>query len=237
MTIKETTLKPGTRKNIYDFILERPGLHIREISREIKIPFSTLIYHLRCLEKCGLISITSGKKYVRVYAAKNIGCLDKKMMNIMRQETPRNIILYIAISLTASQEELSRELGVSSTAIGRHLRRLAKLDIIEPAPVENGVTYSLHDDKITIERSPNGREIIYRLARQTNKDKHLDALVQKLLTQYKAGLVDDTVKSILEYCSLVNPKMKLPKKVKYNKNFIDQFMSNICETFPHPYHI
>jgi hypothetical protein len=58
-----------------------------------------------------------------------------------------------------------------------------------------------------------------------------------LLTHYKAGLVDDNIKSVLEYCSMVNPKMKLPKKVKYDKNFIDHCMHNIYKTFPHPYHI
>ena len=55
--VKEEILKLESRKLIYNYILEHPGLHFRELSRELKIPKSTLEYHLSYLKKLELIKI------------------------------------------------------------------------------------------------------------------------------------------------------------------------------------
>lgn len=60
-------LKSETRKQIYNFILKYRGLRLREVSRKLKIPMSTLNYHLRYLEKYGLIVINSEEIYERFY--------------------------------------------------------------------------------------------------------------------------------------------------------------------------
>ena len=157
----------GPRKEIFNFILDYPGLHLRELSRKLKIPISTLNYHLRNLEKSGLIKINKEKRYDRVYANEEIGNMAKKLINAIRQETSCKIVLFLSVSLIASQKDLSTELEISSTTIGKHLKRLVKMGIIEPAPIENGTTCTAHLDKTIIERSPEGREVLYRLTRPT----------------------------------------------------------------------
>ena len=162
--------------------------------------------------------VSVAERYARVYCSSTIGIVGKKLINAMRQETSRNIILYLAVHLNASQAELSRELDVSPTAISRHLKRLVELDLIEPATIGKGVVYTAHKNPTIIQRNILGREVIYRLTRIKNTDMHMDALLCRFLNHYKKSLVDDTVKSILEYLSLVNPKSKLPKKTKHILN-------------------
>jgi DNA-binding transcriptional ArsR family regulator len=233
---EEVALELQTRKKIYNYILKHPGLHKRKLSSKLKIPFSTLNYHLRYLEKCALIVINSEERYDRVYAAKNIGTMDKKLLNAMRQETPRNIILNIGLSYVSSQAEISRDLELSPTVISRHLKRLIDQGIVEIAPVENGATCTAHKQKMIIERSTKGREILYRLTRPASADMHTDVLVTRLLLRYKTGLPDDTIKSVLEFINNVDPKAKMPKKIKHNGD-IDRFLKIFYETFPHPYHV
>lgn len=36
-----------TRRMIYEFVLDNPGTHLREIIRELKISISTATWHLR----------------------------------------------------------------------------------------------------------------------------------------------------------------------------------------------
>jgi len=221
---------------IFNFIMVYPGLHFRELSRKSDIPMSTLKYHLRNLEKQGLIHIDAGQKYSRIYAAKDIGNMKKKLINALRQETSRNIVLYIALALNASRAELSEELDLSPTAVSKHLKKLVKLGIIEPAPVENGTICTAHENKTIIERTPNGREIIYRLTRPKSINKHMGKLLNELFTSYETGLVDDTVKFVLEYIDLTNPTRKLPKIKKKKQDLQEYYENKLWEIFPHPYH-
>jgi len=234
---KNKTLNTKTRQKIYDFILEHPGLHMRELSRKMNIPISTLTYHLRHLEKNSFIVIDSQKRYERVYAKNNIGQMEKKLLYALRQKTSRDILLYIGLSYAASQSELSRELELSPTTIGKHLRRLVEWDLIEPTQVSNGMFTTSHKKKVLVEHSSYGREVIYKLTRSENPDVHLGALLEGMLNRYKKGLSDDFVKLAFEYINLVNPERKIPKKVKNRKYFFNRIEDRFYDIFPHPYHV
>ena len=209
------SLRHKTRKRIFNYIEKNPGLHIRELSRKMNIPMSTLDYHLRNLEKNGFIEINTRSRFGRIYATKNIGVMSKNLITALRQKTSRNIILYLYLQLNASQIELSKELDLSITTIAKHTKRLEKLGIIEPIPIENGKLHTAHKNKIIINRSPYGREVIYRLTRPSNTNIHTSTLLFNLLSRYKAGLVDETIEFALEYLDIVNPDRVLPKR--FNK--------------------
>jgi len=66
------------RRIIYNYILKNPGLHFRNISRKLKIPKSTIEYHLVYLKKQGLIVENQELGYLRYYASEKIGQKDKK---------------------------------------------------------------------------------------------------------------------------------------------------------------
>lgn len=52
---EEKVLLNDTRREIYNYILDNPGCHLRELSKNLNKPVSTLTWHLRILEKANLI--------------------------------------------------------------------------------------------------------------------------------------------------------------------------------------
>ena len=96
------------RRDIYQFISKNPGFHFRKIQRDLNIPKSTLEYHLRYLKKHNLLIEQSEKHYVRFYIAKTVGERQKKIINILREKVPRNIILYLCLYNDATQADILR---------------------------------------------------------------------------------------------------------------------------------
>jgi len=239
-TRKEYALVLGTRRQIFQFILKYPGLHFRELSRKLKIPKTTLSYHLKYLEKRGFINVKSEGRYTRLYAKNKVGSLDKKIIHILRQETPRNIILHLVWTICASQTELSKELEKTHKTIEFHLKRLINAGVVEPAPLGDGVIYTGLKTSNVIERTPVGNEVIYRLARTKNPDVDIRVLVGDLFILYGKGLVNDnTTRLILDGIRIMYPDITQHKKKlanSTNEATLNRFEKRIYDIFPHPYH-
>ena len=80
MISEKNILKLEARQNIYILILKNPGLHQREISRRLDIPFSTTQYHLRFLKKRNLIIEKSENRYSRFYIANKTNPMERKLL-------------------------------------------------------------------------------------------------------------------------------------------------------------
>jgi len=237
LTPKDQILELETRRQIYEFILKNPGSHLSEISRKLKIPKTTLNYHLNNLKKRGLIASIFEDKNSRFFIKQRFGNLEKKFIHILRKETPRNIILFIGWNTCASQAELSRELERSHTTIEKHLKKLLELGIIESIPIENGSMYTVKNTRI-IDRKPVGREIIYRLALTQNPSISFGDLMDDLFTIYGKGLVTDSnTRLILDGLHQMIPKKGLPKKAKTGNALIEEIEKAAYDIFPHPYHV
>ena len=229
---KRDILELEARRRIHSYIVKYPGLHFRELMRKLNLPNSTLGYHLKYLEKRGLITTKSEGSYVRYYIINNIGNDQKKMIHILRQEVPRHIILYLLTNSCASQIELSKSLEKHPTTIEIHLKKLLKKGIIEPAPIINKkVRVELGGLKI-IERAPVGKEIIYRL-------KHPYLTFESVLLYKKRSFNDD-------YCRLISDQYMFSSRIlkgvkitkgKSTKGFIESLEELVYEVFPHPYHV
>ena len=129
MTSKYQILELEIRRKIYHFISKYPGLHFREICRKLDIPRSTLSYHLKYLEKRKLISSKHECIYTRFYVINENGAGYNKLLHFLRQDTPRNILLYMLTYISASQAELSEAIEKHPTTIMTHLKRLKDADI------------------------------------------------------------------------------------------------------------
>jgi predicted transcriptional regulator len=54
---KNDILNIENRRIIFNHILNNPGMHFRKIQRDLKIPKTTLDYHLNYLKKHGFLEI------------------------------------------------------------------------------------------------------------------------------------------------------------------------------------
>jgi len=59
------------KKQILDFLYETDGLKLKEISEKMNLNFKLLYYHIKELEKLGLVSVQKGKVYLNENAKIN----------------------------------------------------------------------------------------------------------------------------------------------------------------------
>lgn len=221
------------RQRIFNYIKKNPGLHLRELSRKINIPKTTLRYHLRFLKKQNLIAVKSEGVYRRIHVIDKLGTRDREILNLLRQEVPCKILLYLSSLIICSQIELSKELDKSPTTIEFHLKKLVDMDIIKPTTIENGFICRRKDSSYIRGRSPVKSEIIYRL-----KDHDTYLVIHRLLVKYGASFPDQkTIAIIINDNKTVDMSKDLPKIINHFNLGIKETLDALYEIFPHPYHI
>jgi len=226
---KNEVLNLEPRKIIYDFILKNPGLHLREIYRSLEMSEGSIKYHLDFLKKRSLISSVSENGYTRYYASNKIGREQSHLIGILRQEVPGQILLYLSISLGASQIEISRDLDKHPTTIYFHLKRLIDMGVLESIRVKDGWISVNTRKKIMARISVKSNELIYRLK---NPSVLYDLMV--------AGLHNyvDNKNAELAYEWLKWVTQDIPKKRQLSfRNTLFELENGIFEIFPHPYHV
>ncbi len=144
---KELALKLEIRRKIYNHILKSPGLHEREISRELNIPLSTLDYHLFYLKKRNLVTTHQDKGYTRYYSTGKVSMKDKQVLSILRQRVPRQIVLFLLLHPFSSHNIICDHLGVAPSTTSFHLNKLVGLDVVERKPVGRETSYTILDSE------------------------------------------------------------------------------------------
>ena len=228
---KEKIFELEKRRQIYNFILKYPGLHLRKLMRKLDLSEGTIKYHLKYLKKRGIIKTQSEDGYVRYYIVNKIGNDQQKILHILRQEVPRNIILYLLLLSCASQIEISKSLEKHPTTIEFHLKKLRDMGIIERIPVINGKVHIKFKVIEKIECNPVGKEIFYKL-----KEPYL---IYDSIILYKEKLFGENYFDILSFYYKIfhtSNKLQQYRMLSKNKNFVKSLWEEILEIFPHPYH-
>ena len=204
---KDHFLELEARRKIYHFILNHPGTYLREISREIKVPKSTTDYHLHHLKKLDLINIKSEDRYTRYYVSQKIGRHAKNSLNALRKRTALHMVLILSLYHVRTRKQFSQELEKSQSTVSFHLKKLIEADVVEKFYEDNLVKYRLKNEKET----------------------------DKLLIQYKEGLLDEIVVTFYDYYEIWY-KIKWVKMVfKFLDNNHEKTMQFFYDMFPHPY--
>jgi predicted transcriptional regulator len=222
-TVACNILELKARRGIYDHIHNFPGLHIREISRRLHVPFTTLQYHLRYLEKRELVKGKPDGKYTRYYVSFQFGRKEKDILTILRKKTPRSIIFYLLAFVVSSQIELSKSLKKHPTTIEFHLKKMETMGIIKQVKSEYGVI-KLDFKPYEIEHIQEGNEIIYVLT-----DPYL---ILDLLIAHKKSLLDDDVfHQMFNYIDYM-VSTGVPDKMASPRKAIDEIYELFWKLFP-----
>jgi DNA-binding MarR family transcriptional regulator len=139
---KEGTLD-ATQKRILDYISSHPGVHLRQVCRELGLAMGDVQYHTNRLEKGGRIASTRRGFYRFFYPSTLFGEKQRDTLSVLALDTPRELLLTIVEKPGASQEELARAVGVSQPTASWHLRRLAELGIVQREQRGRSMVYSL----------------------------------------------------------------------------------------------
>jgi len=153
--LDEEALELETRKKVYDIVRRFPGLHLREISRQAGMSATLTEYHLNFMEKVGLVSQLNDGQYTRYYPRDRVGTGavtdtlspdDKKIMAMLRQRIPFQVVLYLLKNGSARHGELVPLMGVSASTLSHHLNKLVRRGIITKTRSGEDRGYRLTDE-------------------------------------------------------------------------------------------
>jgi predicted transcriptional regulator len=115
---------------ILKFIHERPACHLRQIKKELNISMGTAQHHLYKLEKDGKITAARKGLYKYYFPIGMFQAKEKNLLQVLNQETARDILFYIVEKKNPSQSDIVHSIGISSPAVNWHISRLMELSLI-----------------------------------------------------------------------------------------------------------
>lgn len=134
------------REAILRFIRENPGCYLRKIRGELNLGMGTVQYHLNRLEKDGRI-VSERHSFRRHYfVAGTFREREKLLLEVLGNETAREILLFVLERKNPSQTDLSRHVGISSPSISWHVKRLQASGIVEESREGPFKRYRLRGD-------------------------------------------------------------------------------------------
>lgn len=154
-----------TRRRIFETICKYPGIHLRELCRTVDLKLNLVDYHLRYLEKRGIISSTEDSQFKRYFAKDEMGAeqrrdlishMDKPLVSMLRQPVPFKIVILLAESGVMTHGELTKLLGKSPSTVSHHLSKLLEAKMV--IKTDDGRAYRLAEpsriEKILVAFNP-----------------------------------------------------------------------------------
>jgi predicted transcriptional regulator len=141
----DSTLALKKRRDLYHYIKNNPGMHLRAIGRALDISLGDLRYHLDFMEKEGLLSSRTDEYKKTYFSATEVSYGDRGTLALLRQDAPRKILLYLINHSSAQFEDIQKELNKSKSTVSFHLKKLKKSEIIDVKIEENKNIYSIID--------------------------------------------------------------------------------------------
>ena len=122
-------MESESRARIILLVSLRPGLHLRELQRQIGLSLSSTRYHVDKLTKEGEIDRVEDKGYSRIYPA-GTDPRDRILLSLVRRKTDQKIFSCFLAENSLSQRRLSDITGLSKSTISEHLRALLERGVV-----------------------------------------------------------------------------------------------------------
>lgn len=118
-------LNNSTRKQIYDYIINHPGCHLREILRFHGFSPHQVSYHLATLERHNYIKKYHYNKYVQYYPLNyNVSNKNLKIKHIFKNKNIINIYKIIKNNEGITQKDIIKITGFHKNTIYKYIKTL-----------------------------------------------------------------------------------------------------------------
>ena len=139
------------RRNLFQYIVDHPGVTAADMAKEIGMNMGTLRYHLLILSLNHKIVLhRDNGKFLRYF--KNSGAYtdsEKVLLSTIRRKPLHKIVSALIEKQRLSGPELARELNISEKSIYRHIAELQEKDILEKIPgTDRNVVYSIKVERL-----------------------------------------------------------------------------------------
>jgi len=134
----EKVLLNDTRREIYNCIIDNPGIHLREMSKKLGKGISTITWHLRILEKADLISSKKlGNKIIYYPKGMDIGDLPLLYLD---NKTSQEVFSYL-LHKPAHLRKIAEDLGMPVETVRYNLKKMEEMNLITRKENGNKIVY------------------------------------------------------------------------------------------------
>jgi len=129
----ENVLDTEVRKNLYHYIDEYPGSHLREIARELALKPSNAAWHLRKLEQTNLVRsrVIGGKKIFYLVEGGIEARREAIAEAILRNKNARGIMIYLHDNPGKHLLEIATALQLNHHTVKWHIRKMFLAELID----------------------------------------------------------------------------------------------------------
>jgi len=130
---EENVLDTEVRKNLYQYIDDYPGSHLREIARELDLKPSNAAWHLRKLEQTNLIrSRNIGGKRVYYLVEGGIEARREAIAEaILKNKNARDIMFYLQKHPGKHLLEIANALDLNHHTVKWHIKKMFMAELID----------------------------------------------------------------------------------------------------------
>ena len=143
----KTEYSSENRLYIYKYILNYPGVHLRKICRELGLAMGDTQYQLSMLEKEGKIKSKRVGNHRHYYPLTIPDEQNELILAFLRQETIRDILIYLMENPGSSQQVLANFMNVSAPTIKWHMSRLIQSELVVVTREGKAVKYFIKDPR------------------------------------------------------------------------------------------
>lgn len=132
----------STRRRVLELVQRAPGLHQREVARQLDLRASHAEHHLRHLVKSGLVWTLEEGGYVRYFprvtaplpsespGAAAVGSRDARLLALLRQARPLKIVGVLVGVDEMTLQELSETTGIHPATLTYHVHKLESAGLV-----------------------------------------------------------------------------------------------------------
>ncbi len=147
-------LELETRRDIYNLVYTRPGLHLREIQRQLGMHVNLVEYHIHQLIASELVVSVHQGGYSRFFPAQAPGSdrqvdrltsQEKRVLGMMRQPMPLRIMVYLLATGNPPHKDICEHLGCAPSTLTYHMKKMVRGQIVVQTTAGEGKGYHLSD--------------------------------------------------------------------------------------------
>lgn len=120
----------STKGQVFEYIRNHPGSHLRQIKREVDLSMGVIQYHLNTLERERKILSRRRGLYKRFYPNLVFGEHQQEILDVLSLETERDLLLYLIKNPNVTQKQVSEYSKISAGTINWHMKRLQQSGLV-----------------------------------------------------------------------------------------------------------
>jgi predicted transcriptional regulator len=144
--IERRLLALTSRRRIYEHVRNFPGIHLRQIVRELGFGLGTVEHHLHVLARHGMIESRSvGPRRRTFFARDGRSSQDKDLLAVLRGRPVRRILACFLADPDMDALDMATRLDLANATVAYHLQRLVRWNVLEELRIGRGRLYRIRE--------------------------------------------------------------------------------------------